>query len=130
MMRLFFVVLTVVLGQNMLLAGLDNMTYMNLQIRTKELTLSALRKQRQCLESSECNTQKLIKILEENQEEIARVYKEEGTTPSESAKYYTEHKKELDRLYRESNYAARLQELQNAIEEEDEKINALRGGEE
>ena len=111
-----------------LLAGLDETSYFYLEIRAKELTLEGLRKQRECLESDSCSEENLIRITEDTQAKITKLYQEAGSTPAQAAAYYTTHRTSLDMLYKEGTYAQRLQELQRAIEEEDARINTLRGG--
>ena len=107
------------------LAAMDKETYLMLEVKSMELTLEGMIKQKNCLEGGGCGTSELIRISEDTQEKIHSLYLEADTTPSEAALFYTRHSKEIDPLYREGEIARKLESIKTRLSQEDEEIKTL-----
>lgn len=92
--------------------------YFALEIQALQLSVEASKAQLRCLdeEGPRCDTNRRLSIAETYQEKLLKLYRRAGTTPGEMMRYYMQHRRELDPLYRSGAYADQIKKLQEEIE--------------
>ncbi len=97
--------------------ALEPQAYMRMQVELLSLSLEEAQQVLACLESGECLPEKKISIEERYEKKRIALLRSYGfASGAEAAAYYSGHRRELEPLFLEGEYAKRLNTLREEIE--------------
>lgn len=97
--------------------ALEPQEYMRMQVELLSLSLEESQQVLACLDSGECSPQKKISIEERYEKKRTVLLRSYGfASGAEAAAYYSGHRRELEPLFLEGEYAKRLKTLREQIE--------------